>query len=110
MSKTAGFNKVGKTLPIPVQQPWEVTKDEHKQLLDQMNPRLGTLTTQTTYVYVDKPLIEQLHNQKKISDEVYNGIKTTLMNELKLDYSKLPDKYESYKIDGLGSWSTPTGS
>jgi len=44
-----------------------------------------------------------LHQQDKISDEQLNGIKTYLTRQ-GLNWENLPNKYEKYSIDRLGTW------
>jgi hypothetical protein len=51
-------------------------------------------------------LVIELHNDGKISDELFNGIKAAVNNN-NLNWDNLPDIYESYQIEGLGSWQSP---
>jgi hypothetical protein len=106
VSKELGFNKLDSELPVPEIQPWRVTREDHLELLDQMNEDLGTLTATTRYVYLDKPFLEELKNQGKISNAVYTEIRTMLQG-FGINYDAVSNKYEKYEISGLGSWEFP---
>ncbi len=106
--KTGGLNKPDFTLPVPRQQPWEVTREDHKRLLMQMNARFGTTNLITKYVFVNKPLLEELHQKGHVPDNVFQGIRSALKNTFGIEYATLPKTFEYYEIHPLGKWRYPS--
>ena len=107
VEKVGGFNKEGVTPPVPQQQPWKVTREDHKQLLMQMNPKYGTVRLSTRYIYLNKPLLENLHRSRKLPTEKLQSIKDSLKQNFGFNYDSLPDIFEYYKLAPLGEWRYP---
>ena len=101
VDKTLGFNAPNKY--IKPQKDYFVANDAQKALLNNMNPNFSTWSIQTTYLFINKPRIIQLHDQAKILDVQFDAIKQAVAAQ-NLDWDNLPNIYEKYTIGDLGSW------
>ena len=102
VNKTLGFNAPG--IRIERDNDHFVANAQQRAQLNQMIGPLATMDT--TYVFVDKAKAIAFHDQGKITDAQFNGVKAAVAG-IGLNWDSLPDKYEKYSVGGLETWEHP---
>jgi VCBS repeat-containing protein len=101
--KTAGFS-LSQLIRTDKSNPF-LANPEQQAALEQINTELGTLQTSTSYLFVNRQIVLNLHAQGKITQENYDDIVAVLQNQ-GIDFNTMPNRLERFSFSGPGVQKT----